>query len=195
MVAPGTYTVMLSKEIDGKVTDLSEPMEFDVERMRKGALEGAEPNAVVAFWEEMEAFSASLGAARITLNSAKKKVNAMAKALGRAEIAPGELNQKIYDVRKEIMDIETAFFGNQAKRKIGEKSKPTVYSRLSAARIGTENSTYGPTSMHKRSLEIAKKQFAGIKQKIKTITDEKIPAMEKELEKIGAPWIEGQELP
>ncbi|MGM0504855.1 MAG: VPS10 domain-containing protein [Bacteroidota bacterium] len=195
MVAPGTYTVMLSKEIDGKVTDLSEPMEFDVERMRKGALEGSEPDAVVEFWEEMEAFSATLGAARITLNSAKEKVNAMAKALSRAEIAPGEHNQKIYDLKKEIKDIETAFYGNQAKRKIGEKSKPTVYSRLSAARIGTENSTYGPTPMHKRSLEIAKKQFAGIKQKIKTITDEKIPAMEKELEKIGAPWIEGQELP
>ena len=195
MVAPGTYTVMLSKEIDGKVTDLSEPMEFDVERMRKGALEGAEPDAVVAFWGEMEEFSASLGAARITLNNAKKKVNAMAKSLGRTEIVPGELNQKIHDLRKEIKDIETAFYGNQAKRKIGEKNKPTVYSRVSAARIGTENSTYGPTPMHKRSLEMAKKQFAGIKQKIKTIMDEKIPAMEKELENIGAPWIEGQELP
>ncbi|MGC9374376.1 MAG: VPS10 domain-containing protein [Bacteroidales bacterium] len=195
MVAPGTYTVMLSKEIDGKVTDLSKPMEFEVERMRKGALKGAEPDDVVAFWEEMEEFSASLGAARIALNSAKKKVNAMAKALTRAEIAPGDFNQKIHDLGMEIKDIETAFYGNQAKSKIGEKNEPTIYSRLSAARTGTVNSTYGPTPMHKRSLEIAKKQFAELKQKIKTITDEKIPAMEKELENMGTPWIEGQDMP
>jgi hypothetical protein len=119
----------------------------------------------------------------------------MARALTRAEIAPGELNQKIHDLRKEILDIESAFYGNQAKSKIGEKDEPTIYSRLSAARTGTVNSTYGPTPMHKRSLEIAKKQFVELKQKIKTITDEKIPAMEKELEKMGAPWIECQDLP
>jgi hypothetical protein len=57
MVAPGTYTVTLAKQIDGVVTNLSEAMEFDVVRMRKGALEGAEPDQVVAFWEEIEVFT------------------------------------------------------------------------------------------------------------------------------------------
>ena len=51
MVAPGEYTVTLSKEVDGITTDLSEPMKFKVERMYKGALDGAAPEVTAAFLE------------------------------------------------------------------------------------------------------------------------------------------------
>ncbi|MEE4196738.1 MAG: hypothetical protein V2I54_03770 [Bacteroidales bacterium] len=195
MVAPGKYKVILSKEIDGVVTDLSQPMEFEIERLRKGALEGAGPDDVVAFWEKLEIFSASLNTAQIVLNNAREKVGAMSIALSRAEISPGELNRKLHELLLEIKTLETEFYGSQAKSKIGEKDIPTIFDRLSAASIGTSNSTYGPTPMHRRSLEIARNEFAQVKTKIDEIVEKKIPALEKELINAGAPWIEGQQIP
>ena len=66
---------------------------------------------------------------------------------------------------------------------------------MSAAQMGTMSSTYGPTPTHIRSLEIAKKQFLPIKNKIENIVTNKIPEIEKELVAAGAPWFEGQQLP
>ncbi|MBU8893210.1 MAG: hypothetical protein KOO66_10555 [Bacteroidales bacterium] len=195
MVAPGKYTVTLSKQVDGVVTDLSEPMGFTVEQLRKGVLEGSTPDETVAFWKELAEMQCATSAASMSLNIAKRKVDVMYKAALNAQNIPGELENKLYKLKQEMIEIEIEYYGNRSKVKIGERGKPTVYSRMSAAQMGTMNSTYGPTQTHIRSLEIAKKQFEPIRIKIENITNNRIPELEKELREAGAPWIEGQPLP
>ncbi len=68
-------------------------------------------------------------------------------------------------------------------------------SRLSAASMGVQNSTYGPTPTHVKSLEIAKTEFASIKTELENVVNIQIPNVEKQLINAGAPWIEGQEIP
>jgi len=195
MVAPGKYTVTLSKQIDGVVTNLSEPMEFEVERMRKGALEGAEPDKVVAFWEEIEVLQGKMSAVSMAIQNTEKKINAMEKALSRTDVDPTMLNSKMYNLKMELARLRLKFFGSKAKSEVGERNNPTIYSRISAAQMGTNNSTYGPTQTHKRSLEIAQKEFKELKLQLKEIMNNKIPAVETELQELGAPWIPGQKLP
>jgi hypothetical protein len=195
MIAPGKYTVTLSKQIDGVVTNLSEPMEFEVEQLREGVLKGSTPEQCVAFWNELETLQAAVGVASISLEGAQKKVKAMKQALSKSNVKPGDLDTKLYNLYLELQEIESEFFGNKSKSKIGEKNNPTVYSRLSVAQIGTSNSTYGPTPTHKRSLELAGKQFSVIKIKLTEIINNKIPEMENELIDVEAPWIEGQKIP
>jgi hypothetical protein len=60
---------------------------------------------------------------------------------------------------------------------------------------GTMNSTYGPTPLHKKSLEIAKSQFADFKIELEKLINAEIPKFEKSLINAGAPWVEGQPLP
>jgi hypothetical protein len=43
LAAPGTYTVSLAKQVDGKTTELAGPVRFEVARLRPGALPGADP--------------------------------------------------------------------------------------------------------------------------------------------------------
>jgi len=195
MAAPGKYTVTLSKQIDGVITDLSEPIEFEVEQLRKGSLEGATPDKTVEFWKEIADMQGATSAASMSLQNAQKKVEVMIKAVGRAQNIPGDLETKLFKLKQEIIDIQAEFYGGKARSKVGERGNPTVYSRMSAAQMGTMNSTYGPTPTHIRSLEIAKKQFLPIKNKIENIVKNKIPELEEELRKAGAPWFEGQELP
>jgi hypothetical protein len=195
MAAPGKYTVTLSKQIDGIITNLSEPIEFEVEQLRKGALQGSTPEETVAFWKEIAEMQGATSAASLSLQNAQKKVETMIKAVERAQNVPGNLETKLHNLKQEIIHIQIEFYGSQAKGKVGEIGNPTVYNRMSAAQIGTMNSTYGPTPTHIRSLEIAKKQFEPIKTKIEEIINNKIPELEKELVEAGAPWIQGQDLP
>jgi hypothetical protein len=54
--------------------------------------------------------------------------------------------------------------------------------------------TYGPTGNKKAAFNRAKKQLSDIKSQLKTIVDTTIPAIEQDLKKAGAPYIEGQGL-
>ena len=84
--------------------------------------------------------------------------------------------------------------GNRSKGEIGERSNPTVRSRMFVAFRAMSN-TYGPTKMHKESLEIGKKELEGITAKLENYSNKIIPELERALEAAGAPWIEGQALP
>ncbi len=63
----------------------------------------------------------------------------------------------------QLLDVELNGPGSQ--KQIGEKHHMTINDRLGSAYLGTNFSTYGPTPTHKRSLEIAEKQFTEFKSK------------------------------
>ncbi|MEJ2493561.1 MAG: glycosyl hydrolase, partial [Ignavibacteriaceae bacterium] len=195
MVAPGEYTVTLSKEIDGITTDLSEPMKFKVERMYKGALIGANPDVTAAFWRETEKLNRSLSAATKILNSTLTKIGLMEKALERTPAAPGNLDKQLYDLKQALYVIDEKMNGNRSKDEVGEKNNPTVLSRLEIATWGSFGSTYGPTRDQKQSLEIAESEFLELKKELDVILNVKLPAFEKALMEAGAPWVAGQPIP
>jgi len=195
MAAPGEYWVTLSKQVDGVNTDLSEPLSFTVQRMRKGALEGAEPAAVAAFWQEIAQLQRMTTAASQTLSKAVQKVDLLKKALSRTPTAPGNLDKELHDLREALLALAERLNGNRSKSQVGEKDNPTIGSRLNVAVQGTMNATYGPTPTHKRSLEIAKNQFREFKTALETILNEQMPRLEKALQNAGAPWVQGQPIP
>lgn len=195
MVAPGQYTVTLSKEIDGVATQLSDPMKFDVEQMYTPELEGASKEEAETFRQELAAMQRKVSAFNISLKQAFHKADAMQYALGRAKIQPGELDHKIHDLKQELYKIEEKLRGNQSKNAVGELVKPTINKRLNHAFMGVRDASYGPTPAHKESLEIALKAYNELRKQLKQIIEDKIPTIESALEKAGAPWTIGQEIP
>lgn len=195
LAAPGEYTVEMAKLIDGQTTALSEARPFEVERMRTGVLDGAEPEQTVAFWQQIASLQRATSAANQVLATSREKLGNLKTALSRSEVAPGGMDHEIYQLEQEVYAIEEQLGGNQSKNQIGENGPHTIGSRISAATIGTTLSTYGPTPTHRRSLEIAEQEFATIRQRINTLNEERIPALEQQLRDAGAPWTPGSPLP
>lgn len=189
LAAPGNYTVTLSKQVDGVNTDLSEPMPFKVEQMRKGALDDASPSETAAFWQQIAQMQRNISAASLELNEALKKVEIYQTALSRAQAAPGDLDKQLFYIKQALLDLDEQLNGNRSKRQVGEKTKPNINYRLGVAVNGTMNSTYGPTPTHKRSLEIAQSQFTKFKSALNRIIDEQLPKLEKALLDAGAPYM------
>ncbi len=189
MVAPGTYSASMSLEVNGEIKQLSKPQSFEVERLRKGALDGAEPEEVVDFWQQLSAVQDDVAITNTKLTEAMKRAEQLQKALQNSLAEHGELDQTLFQITAELNSIQKDLRGSQAKQEIGEKTKITIGSRLSAATIGTSLSTYGPTPTHKKSLAIAQKEHAVIKQRLMKVIDEQMPALEEKLQAIGAPWI------
>ena len=194
MVAPGNYTVTLSKNVDGNVTNLSKPVPFTVEQLFKGALAGADPKETAAFWKETGRLNKSTTAASRVLAKALERVTLLQKALIRTVAAPGNLDSELHRIKQSLLTLDEQLNGNRSKWQMGEKNKPTIASRQDVA-YGTFYSTYGATPLHKRSLEIATTEFQELKKKLDIIINQDIPKIEAALKAAGAPWIDRQPIP
>jgi chromosome segregation ATPase len=190
MAVPGEYSAVLSKEMEGKITELSRPVIFSVERLYKGALKGSDPVETVKFWEEIAQLQRSTTAASISLKNADKKINALRTAADRTAHDLTATVNEIHRIKQEIFDLDEMLNGNKSKNEIGEKSDPTILSRLEVAVSGTEYTTYGPTPTHKKSLAIAKNLFKQFKNNLDKIINIEIPRIEDALANAGAPFVE-----
>jgi len=191
----GKYSVILSKEVKGEIVTLSEPVYFNVKRLFESALPGASDTELQAFYQQISDMNASFTATGELLKNSIQKIDKMKIAAERANVPPGELDEKLHQLKQELFMLDERFNGNHSKNKIGEKYPPTSRQRLNVVIGGTRYSTYGPTATHAKSLEIAKKQFEEIKSELETIVNVRIPKIEKLLLDSNAPWFEGQEIP
>jgi hypothetical protein len=134
-------------------------------------------------------------ATTLALKNTMKRVDAMRLSLSRTQIDPTVLDDKLFKLKQELLSLDEKINGNKSKEEVGEKSPPSIAQRIYVAMSGTANSTYGPTPMLMRNLEIAKEEYSEIKLEVEDIRRIQIPAVEKLLINAGAPWIEGQPLP
>ncbi len=193
MAAPGKYTASISKYVDGEHTALGESIEFDVEPLREGALEGAPHSEVAAFWRSYEDAVGKAGAINISMNNAMKRINAMQKALAKSEAAPGNLDNRLHALKQKVLALEADLNGMASKREPGEKTKPTIGNRLFAVERGVSLSTYGPTQTNREQLEIANTEIARMTKALSDLDDE-LKLAGQALQDAGAPWVEGNEL-
>ncbi|MEN0005834.1 MAG: hypothetical protein AAF798_16920, partial [Bacteroidota bacterium] len=167
---------------------------FEVKRLRDGALPGASDDMIAAYREDYNTLANKVSACGMILGESMKRVDAMAVAVGRLDADASNLFDQLHDLKMELMTLDEAMNGNRSKGEIGERNAPNVRSRMSVARRGL-STTYGPTPLHKESMQIAQKELASLMPKVKAIASERIPRMEEQLSNMGAPWIEGQPLP
>ena len=195
LAAPGRYTVSLAKQVDGKTTVLAGPVPFEVVRLRPGALPGADPKETAAFLARVAEVSRTTSAASEAVSQAQKRVEALGTALDRSRSAPESLDAELHAIRQELHAIDEALGGNRARGSIEDDGVATITRRVQVAQMGTSWSTYGPTPTHRRSLEIAESDFAGVRERLNALLNQRIPALEQKLEQAGAPWTPGRSVP
>ena len=118
----------------------------------------------------------------------KTNIKLMLKAYERGNALDKKLHNSLLFKRNEILDLQTKLEGSQVRKEIGEENEyPSLWTYLWSASSGT-NTTYGPTTSHKKSLDIANKIFLNIELSYKKI-EKSISPIEDQLNKIGAPKI------
>lgn len=187
--APGHYQVTLSSQVAGQVRALSAPQTFQVVPLRQSALPGASLDAVAGFWREYEGEVRRFSALQIALANLLTRTERLQKVLAESR-ADHDLESKYQSLRGKILILDGELNGNRARQSVGEKTRPTVETRLGAVSRGVERSTYGPTKTHRASLDIAKADLDGLQVRQQALYAE-LEALIKELIAAGAPWIEG----
>lgn len=194
LAIPGTYTVTLSKQVGGLITELSNPQSFEVVPLRKGALDGATPAEATEFWQEFQETALTASALGSTWDDAAERVQAMHKAMVYANGDIADMSAKLYDLHNRLDALDVELNGDKAKNTVGEKTPPTVGNRLFAVSRTITQATYGPTKTAEQTLAAVKAQLADASEKLAQIQTE-IEALATQLQAAGAPWMEGDDLP
>lgn len=192
LAAPGKYKVSLSKVVDGKVTVLAEPVEFDVVPLREGTLKGASYDEVVSFMKSYDKEYGRITAADLRLGFIELKLKAISQSISNSQTKPGQFDERFNQLSQAYNDLDKDLNGNSAKSGMGEKVKPTLSERIFAVNRGLSNSTYGPTETHKRTMEIIKEELNDVESGLLKLEND-LNTLVKELQAAGAPWIEGME--
>ena len=193
-VPVGTYNVILEKEADGIVTTLSGPETFEVTPLMKSALEAAPADEIIAFKKDLDQVREAITAAGVRLNNLQAKSSALNTAHDRADRHSADLTLQLKQLANTLTDLEIEMNGNPAKEEIGERNNPTMRDRMFNAYRGLMSS-HGPTGTALQNLAIAKNEFEKLRVVLDDLHLNQVPSIEKELVKLGAPWIEGQALP
>jgi photosystem II stability/assembly factor-like uncharacterized protein len=191
LALPGTYAATLIKIEEGEVTELAGPIQFEVEPLRAAALPRVSNEAVASFRAEVVAFQRDLERAENLLDEHIQKVEAMQVALSRAENPDPGLASRLYETRLELLELREALEGSEAKDEIGERDPPTPDDRLDVGEDGLDT-TYGPTELHRRTVEAGRNELAAIRRQIDRLVGEVVPELERALEGTGAPPVEGR---
>jgi len=195
MAPPGTYSVSLSKRVDGQVTDLAGPVNFEVKRVFEGVLEGSSPDDAAVFMGDVAELQRAVTAAAEVIKLTFENIENLEKALARSKTNPGGLDSELEALKQRLYELDQALSGNRSRSSMGEPRVPTVAGRLRVASMTDGRSDYGPTATHRRALEIATAEFGDIDAGLRQLLDVDLPALETRMEAAGVPWTPGRPLP
>lgn len=194
LAAPGDYTVSLATRINGVLKDTGQQTAIHVKLMRQNSLATASPEKVVAFGKRLDKLMRKGNGADSAMKTLLTELGAIKKTLLRSA-ANNELRNRARALELEVMDLQLQLSGDERRGLAGASGPVSVAQRTSVAQLGTAFSTYGPTPMHERSLEIGEQGFAGIKTALERIFDTDMPALRKALDDAGVPWTPGRGVP
>jgi hypothetical protein len=148
---------------------------------------------VAAFWREYEQAVREHSAVQVALAQALVKIERLHEVLVQSAAEPGELDEMLAAVRRDLQDLDEVLNGNRSRQQPGEKFNPIIYDRLFSVARGIERSTQGPTTTHRRMLEIATTELAAFQVKL-TAALEKLSDLAEKLRAAGGPGLEGERL-
>jgi len=194
LAAPGQYRVSLAKRVNGQTTELGLEQPFEVIPLRERGLPGASPAEVVAFAQQLDDLNRQVSGAGAALDVLLTETGAIKATLLRSQ-APQELRDRTRRLELELLEIQQKLQGNETRALYSEEGPVSISQRLNVAVMGNFRSTYGPTPMHLRTVEIATAEFADVKARMERLTDSELPSLRRDLDAAGVPWTPGRGVP
>ncbi len=192
LATPGNYTASLSLEKEGEVTVLDEGVSFEVKPIREGVLGGMDYDNYNTYRRDLAEVQRRMEVLRDRFEQAETSLKGFEKALEQTPASPAGLAGEVQELREAIRELQLKTEGSPARDEIGERNPPSVQNFFVTAYRGM-NTTYGPTAMHRQSLDTARDMLGELEPQVNRIADQMVPALERKLEAAGAPYIKGRD--
>ncbi len=192
MVVPGTYTVSLSKRVNGQETPLASPQTFTTAPLGTASLPAKDRKALVAFERKTARLQrAVLGAVR-SANEAQQRIEAVKRALDLTPGVDSSLVARAVALENHLKDVKVRLSGDPVIRKYNEPVPPSIVDRVQGIVFGHWASTSAPTQTERDAYRVAAEEFTPLLKELQNVIEVDLKKLEEDAEKAGAPWTPGR---
>ena len=195
LAGPGDYSVQVFRFADGQAMALSEPQSFEVQSVVDPSVEIADRQSVIEFSRTAGKLSNAVNATSQVLTERLEQLTEMKNAIKSAPQAPLTLLAEAEAFEKRIQEMAVALNGDPVRSARYAESVPSIGNRVRGALFGSVRGTQGPTTTHRRQLEIAETEFEEIRGQLKQLLEDELEAFEQQLDDAGIAWTTGREIP
>ncbi|MES1259022.1 MAG: hypothetical protein ABUL71_00400, partial [Gemmatimonadota bacterium] len=189
LVAPGNYTVTIGKRERGVFSPLTPAVRFAVKPDPEIPLSVAELQAGSAYRQKQGRLARQVNQAVDAAVAAKTKIDAIIKVLAQMPSAPKELHDQSRSINERLTAFLRVVRGDEVNSARGEQVAVSIQSHVRGA---SPSGPLGPTKTNLEQYDIAAAAFAPEMEKLRPILLTEIPALDRALEKIGAPATPGR---
>ena len=189
---PGRYTVELAVRVDGETRPLAAPVAFEVVALDDGSLPPPDRNELLAFQKRTAELQRTALGASAALGEIEETLPYLRRAVFDTPAADLGLLDRIDAIRAAALDLRERLSGDRTVASRNEPTPMSLLDRVLAVVYGHWSTTGGATGTQRRAVEIAEADLAPVLTELRRLADEELPAVERELERHGAPWTPGR---
>ncbi len=191
LAVPGTYSVTLSKVVDGTTTDLAGPQTFEVVELGLNRFKAESFSETSAFQMKTADLQRAVTGALKWADEADERLTYTRKALSDAPRADTVLLAESQRLQTELDDILVELRGDATREKRNVFTPPSISDRVNRIVGGQWDTTSAPTATNLQDYEWAAEAFATELNRLKVLSTA-LDAFEQQLEAAGAPWTPGR---
>jgi len=189
---PGTYSVTVSKRVQGEETVLAGPVEFNTRLLGNNGTQTNDFAASLAFQTEAAELNRAIQGASRTIGDANNRLKHIRQAINDTPSLDRSLLDTIDILTGRLEDMKVVMYGDRTISSHSEPTTPGIQNRVSRVMWGTRSITSAPTQTQRESLDVAAGQFAPLLEQLRSLVEKDIQELEGTLEKAGAPYTPGR---
>ncbi|MCH8825092.1 MAG: glycosyl hydrolase [Planctomycetes bacterium] len=190
-VLPGTYTVTISKQVNGEITDLTEPEPFNIVPLARGTFQPEDQAEINAFHKKVVKLYSAVQAAGKALSEAQDQITGIAKAVFNTPDADQTLAHEAHELNNRLKDISLALNGDNLPSRYQEPTLPGIRGQVQFA-VSSWNMTAPPTQTQRDAYEYAASEFGEVLEQLRNLIDADLKALHSKLDAAGVNWTPGR---
>ncbi len=192
---PGKYTVTVDRRVNGVMTQLIPPTEFEVEPLGLSSLPPADRGELLAFQKKTGELQRAVLGANAAAEEAAKRIQYIKKTIEKAPMLDPVLGEEARAIEIRLLDLRERITGDPTKPRRNEPEMPGIMRRINTIVRGHWSSTSAPTKTHRKNYDIAAEEFSEILEDLRILIETDLASLERKLEEAGAPWTPGRGVP
>lgn len=192
LVMPGTYKATVAKRVDGVVTQLGPPQQFQVTVEGQENMSTSDHSALVEFQQKAVRLQRAVSGATQAANALRPRLAAIKRAIGETPSLPQRLHDDATSLDRRTIEILRALSGDTAARQRNMITPPSINDRVGYVVGAQRMSISRPTQTQVNQYNAAAHDFEGVLGQLRQLIEVDLTKLEKQLEAAGAPWTPGR---
>jgi photosystem II stability/assembly factor-like uncharacterized protein len=192
LVMPGTYKAVVAKRVDGALTPIGPPQEFQVVVEGQENMSVSDRTALVEFQQKAVRLQRAVSGATQAANALRPRMTAIKRAIAETPSLPPRLYEDAMALEKRTNAILRSLSGDSAARQRNMNTPPSINDRVGYVVGAQRMSTARPTQTQQAQYTAAAHDFEGVLVQLRQLIEVDLARLEKQLEAAGAPWTPGR---